>query len=343
MELQLQHKPAAHCENGTISNLLRFYGVEVSEPMAFGLSSGLFFVHFPFIKAGGMPMTAFRTFPGLLFKRITKLFGIKSEMRRFLSKDRAMKKLDEVLLGQKIPVGCVVGIYYLPYYPIEYRVHFNGHNICIVGKDEETGVYSVLDPVTTEKVTLSTKDLKKVRFTKGAYPLMGQMYWIKQMPEAIPDLKPLVLKAIKKNCKHMAFQPKFIPFAGTNGIIFLSKKMRTWEKTMGRKKALLNLAQIIRMLEETGTGGAGFRYVYGAFLQEAAEKTGLDFLNNYSVEMTQIGDKWREFSYQSSKVLKKRKDEGLTFDDLADMLEKLGETERDFFRRLYADVDRCSE
>ena len=45
MELQLQHKPAAHCENGTISNLLRFYGVEVSEPMAFGLSSGLFFVH----------------------------------------------------------------------------------------------------------------------------------------------------------------------------------------------------------------------------------------------------------------------------------------------------------
>ena len=24
MELQLQHKPAAHCENGTISNLLRY-------------------------------------------------------------------------------------------------------------------------------------------------------------------------------------------------------------------------------------------------------------------------------------------------------------------------------
>ena len=188
MELQLQHKPAAHCENGTISNLLRYYGIEVSEPMAFGLSSGLFFVHVPFIKAGGMPMTFFRTFPGVLFKRITKLMGIKSEMRRFLSQDRAMKKLDEVLLGQKTPVGCVVGIYYLPYYPIEYRVHFNGHNICIVGKDEETGVYSVLDPVTIEKVTLTTKDLKKVRFTKGTYPLMGQMYWIKKMPEVIPDL-----------------------------------------------------------------------------------------------------------------------------------------------------------
>ena len=96
------------------------------------------------------------------------------------------------------------------------------------------------------------------------------------------------------------------------------------------------------MLEETGTGGAGFRYVYGAFLQEAAEKTGLDFLNNYSAEMTQIGDKWREFSYQSSRVLKKRTDDALTFDDLGDMLQKIGEAERDFFRRLYADVDRYS-
>jgi hypothetical protein len=172
---------------------------------------------------------------------------------------------------------------------------------------------------------------------------MGQMYWIKQMPEVIPDLKPLILKAIKKNCKNMAFQPDFIPFAGANGIVYLSKKIRTWENTMGRKKALLNLAQIIRMLEETGTGGAGFRYVYGAFLQEAAEKTGLDFLNNYSAEMTQIGDMWREFSYQSSKILKSRKDNALTFDDLGDVLEKIGETERDFFKRLYADVDRCSE
>jgi len=25
------------------------------------------------------------------------------------------------------------------------------------------------------------------------------------------------------------------------------------------------------------------------------------------------------------------------------MVEQIGETERDFFRRLYADVDRCSE
>jgi len=51
------------------------------------------------------------------------------------------------------------------------------------------------------------------------------------------------------------------------------------EENMGKRDAALNLAQVIRMLEEIGTGGAGFRFIYGAFLQEAAEKTGIESLN----------------------------------------------------------------
>ena len=77
--------------------------------MAFGLASGLFFAHIPFIKMQGMPVTAFRTLPGSLFKRIMKLYGIKTKTLRFLSEEKAMKTLDKVLLGQKIPVACVVG------------------------------------------------------------------------------------------------------------------------------------------------------------------------------------------------------------------------------------------
>jgi hypothetical protein len=43
------------------------------------------------------------------------------------------------------------------------------------------------------------------------------------------------------------------------GIHLMSEKMRQWEKKFGTKKAALHLAQTIRMLEEIGTGGAGFR------------------------------------------------------------------------------------
>ena len=329
----------AHCENGAISALLRYENVHLSEPMIFGLASGLFFTHIPFIKMSGMPVTSFRTFPGVLFMRITKLLNIKTSTRRYWNHDHAMRDLDRLLLEKKKPVGCVVGMYYLPYMPREYRFHFNGHNICISGKDETTGDYTVLDANATQKVTITSRDLQKVRFPKGGvYPLMGQMYWIKEMPEALPDLKPLILQSIRKTCRNMAFQPKFIKFVGTNGILYLSERIRNWEKKWGPRKAKLNLAQVIRMLEDIGTGGAGFRFMYGAFLQEAADVTGMTELNDYSKRITEIGDLWREFAYKASRIFKKREKtpngEQYTYDDLGDILQRIGNMEYAFFQDL---------
>lgn len=265
-----------------------------------------------------------------------------------------MRKLDQLILEKQIPVGCVVGIYELPYYPPENRFRFNGHNICIIGKDEENGEYRVLDSNATEKVTITREDLIKVRFAKGAYPLMGQMYWIKSIPADLPErlrpektdvdfLKPLVLKAIKDTCKNMTSQPKWFPYVGVNGIHYLARKMRTWEKTLGKRRARLYLVQVIRMLEEIGTGGAGFRFVYGAFLQEASERTGLAVLNDYSLRITEIGDMWRDFGYKASKVFKRRAGDDLTYDDLANIVEKIGEAEHLFYLDLLKTVDSLME
>lgn len=346
-ELNLSLRPAAHCENGTTSMLLSYYGINLSEPMIFGLASGLFFVHIPFVKMSGMPMTSFRSFPGVLFKRATKLLGIETESRRFLIKDHAMRTLDKVLLEERRPVGVVVGIYYLTYYPPEYRFPFNGHNICVIGKNEETQEYSVLDPNTTQKVTISYDDLKKVRFSPGSYPLMGQMYWIKKVPEQLPDLRPLVLKAIHKTCWLMVSEPSWIIFAGTRGINYLSHRMRKWEKKKGEHGARMNLVNVIRMLEEVGTGGAGYRFVYSAFLQEAAEKTGFTILNDYSLRLSEIGDLWRDFAYKASRVYKKRSKnsnvgEQLTYNQLADLLQTIGEKEQQFFLDLDEEVKQLS-
>ncbi len=339
VELPLEHQATAHCENGAISTLLRYYGISLSEPMIFGLASGLFFVHMPFVKMNGMAVTAFRTFPGVLFKRITKSLGIKTTTRRYLNKEHAMRDLDRLILERQTPVGCVVGMYDLPYMPLEYRSRFNGHNICVIGKDRLSGDYIVLDSNATQKVTISREDLMTVRFAKGGtYPLMGQMYWIKSVPEQLPPLRPLILKSIRKTCWYMVSQPTFITFAGANGIAYLSRRIRTWEKTMGLRRAKQNLAQVIRMLEEIGTGGAGFRFIYGAFLQEAAGVTGIDALNDYSRRMTEIGDLWREFAYKASRIIKRRAGENFTYDDLADLLQHISELEHKFFTDLKRDV-----
>lgn len=340
-ELPLEHRMAAHCENGATSALLRYHGIDLSEPMIFGMASGLWFSHVPFIRLSGMPLTSYRTFPGVLFRRVTRLLGVKTKTCRFLNKDKAMAELDRLLLQEHKPVGCVVGMYDLPYVPPEYRFRFNGHNICVIGKDELSGCYSVVDSNMTQKVTISGDDLVKVRYAKGGtYPLMGQMYWIESVPEHLPDMSPLILDAIRRTCRNMTGQPSFIPYLGTNGIYYMSKRIRKWETRMGRHKALINLAQVIRMLEEIGTGGAGFRFIYGAFLQEAATKTGIEELNDFSRRITEIGDMWREFAYKGSRMIKRRRSGNYSFDDLGDLLQKIGDMEETFFRELYVFVKK---
>lgn len=337
MELNIKHIPAAHCENGTIASILRFYGVHLSEPMIFGLASGLYFTHMPFVKMSSLPVTSFRSFPGVLFRRITRQLGIKTKTRRFFNKNKAMEQLDRLLIEKKVPVGCVVGMYYLPYTPIEYRFHFNGHNICVIGKNCETNEYSVLDTNVTEKVTISFRDLVKVRFAKGGtYPILGQMYWVESMPKQLPNLPPLIIKSIKKTCKEMTSYNRGLPWLGVNGIFYLSESIRKWEKKYGERLAKLNLSQVIRMLEEIGTGGAGFRFMYAAFLQESASITGINELNDFSTRMTAIGDLWRDFSYKGSRIIKQRKGEKYTYNDLSAVLSKIGTLEKNFYRELYA-------
>ena len=51
----------------------------------------------------------------------------------------------------------------------------------------------------------------------------------------------------------------------------MAKLIRKWPKKKGTKSANHYLGQIVRMQEEIGTGGGGFRYIFAAFLQESSK------------------------------------------------------------------------
>ena len=68
-----------------------------------------------------------------------------------------------------------------------------------------------------------------------------------------------------------------MPIFGVRGIRFVAKKVVKWPDKLGFEEACRQLAGIVRLREEMGTGGAGFRYMFAAFLQEAA---------NYSVQQS---------------------------------------------------------
>lgn len=328
MQINFEHNSSAHCENGVTLNLLKFHQIYLTEPMVFGIGSGLFFSYMPFIKLNSLPVSSFRPYPGLIFKRVTKLLGIKITKKKYSNPEKAMLDLDK-LLGTNTPIGLLVGVFYLPYFPAEYRFHFNAHNIVVFGKDNDK--YLVSDPVMENVEFLTPVELKRVRFSLGTFPPKGRMYYISGTPVKI-DVKNAILKGIKKNCRQMLGIP--LPMFGVKGIRYLSRKMRLWPKNLGEKKAALYLGQLIRMLEEIGTGGAGFRFIYAAFLQQSAVILNIPALNEISMQMTEVGDQWRNFAWHAGKLIKSRSNAEYSYSDLADFLLVIADKEEEIFKKL---------
>jgi Domain of unknown function (DUF4872)/Butirosin biosynthesis protein H, N-terminal len=330
MKIEFEHKMAAHCENGVISNLLRFYGIELSEPMTFGIGSGIFFSYLPFLKYNGIPVTTFRPMPGVIFRNTTKALGIKMHVEKFRNPGKAMLLLDKNL-ENGIPTGMVVGVFHLTYFPAPYRFHFNAHNIIAFGKEDNN--YMISDPVMENIETISFDDLKRVRYAQGIFKPKGKMYYIESVPVEL-NLNKAIIKGLNRTVTTMVKLPG--PIMGVTGMKFLSKRLRKWPAKLGEKEAARFLGQIVRMQEEIGTGGAGFRFLFAAFLQEAAEKLQVSKLNDLSMEMTAIGDKWREFSVISGRICKGRENNNETYDRIADLLNEIAEDEK----HLYLAIDK---
>lgn len=327
-EINFKHETAAHCENGVSRNLLNFYGHDFTEAMVFGIGSGIFFSYMPFYKLNGVPVVSFRPLPGMIFKRVAKRLGFKVKNARFRNREKSMEALD-TLLAEGIPAGMVVGVYHLTYFPKAYRFHFNAHNIVAYGRKNDH--YIISDPIMETPETLSRQELQRVRYAQGTYKPRGKMYYIAETSQNI-DLKDAVIQAIKQTCKHMLTIP--VPYFGIKGISTMARHARKWPQKIGSAKAKKYLGQIVRMQEEIGTGGAGFRFLYAAFLQEAAEMLGNNELFEISAMMTADGDKWREFAVHTGRVYKERIPEAGAFEAAADLLEEIARNETEIFKRL---------
>jgi hypothetical protein len=121
---------------------------------------------------------------------------------------------------------------------------------------------------------------------------------------------------------------------GVKGMRFLAKRLKHYPEKVGDRKATLYLGNIIRMQEEIGTGGAGFRFMYAAFLQEAAELLQQPELARLSKELTGIGDLWRNFAFNAGRVCKSRAADNVSYAALSEMLLQCAAAEEVFFRQL---------
>lgn len=296
------HRQSAHCESGVVSTLMTHNGLPMSEPMAFGLGSALTFALIPLVKLSGLPLIAYRMPPRAIIKGVQKQAGFRLHTETFRNPQRGMEALDRALDAGHI-VGLQTSVFWLPYFPEGMRFHFNAHNLVVYGREGDD--YLISDPVFEEVVRCDRAALMKARFAKGALAARGLMYY----PEAVPagiDHARAIPAAIRRNERIMTRAP--FPFIGIRGIRRMGAQLQTLEADPKRRGHYLPLylGHIVRMQEEIGTGGAGFRFIYGAFLRESAKLLNSDLLKEASVAMTEAGDEWRLFALRASKMCKGR-------------------------------------
>lgn len=332
MEKEFKHIQAAHCENGVGVSLMKYHGLDfITEPLVFGMGSGLFYLHIPVLTINNGPALAYRTMPGWIFSKASKAMGIKVNRTKFTSEQKAKEFLDQKV-KEGIPVGCQVGVFNLPYFPPEYRFHFNAHNLIVYGK--ENGNYLVSDPVMETVTTLSEADMIKVRFAKGPLAPNGHVYFPENVhPVSDEIIKQGIITGIRRSTFVMLSLPGGI--VGVDGIKYTAKQIRKWRDKLGPRKAGLYLGQVVRMQEEIGTGGGGFRFLYAAFLEQANAYVKNDKLLEISEDFTKAGDLWRESAVQMGRIYKGRiNNEQADFEVCADLLMQISDIEKQAFLKL---------
>lgn len=324
-----EHVHAAHCENGVTKALLRDVGLELSEPTVFGIGSGLFFAHFSFVRIMGHPLTTFRSIPGSIFKKTCDRLGIEQFRESYRDPTQGMRRLDG-LLEEGRHVGLQVNIYWLPYIPKAMRIHFNGHNLIALARRGDN--YVVSDPIMETEFECSAEALQRARFSGGpSFIAKGLAYHpVRRVREvAVADAVAL---GLQETCHRMTRIPGVVPWLSVQGMGHLGRRIPKWPAWYGERRAQEWLAGVVRLQEEIGTGGAGFRYLFAAFVQEAAQQYGFGAIGPFADQVTAIGDRWRTFALEASRQARGRKSIG--WDALGAMVVELGDAEYALFQEL---------
>lgn len=324
-----------HCETGVLVNMLEYYGVKLSEPMALGIGGGMFFLYFPWLKANGFDLLVLRTFPGSIVQHFANRTHLGyHEMTFGNNMEKGQKALDE-LVSKNIPVGLVVNLRDLPFLEdIGIKIDFNGHNLTVIGKEGTDYVLVETHEMRTtdDYPRLDETQLTLARFHKGFGAPHGRLYYLDPLPQDFlekADMKSAIVKGIEETCRNMLSIPT--PWTGYRGIHYFAKKVRQMDNKLSQKQIKQLFFWYYTMIEQGGTGGAGYRYMYSTFLKEAAPIVQSEVVDNCSVVMNHAADSWRAFTIGCNRYIK---DSGVTLKEIAEFIDEAGNLEHETFMNL---------
>ncbi|GII04081.1 BtrH N-terminal domain-containing protein [Planobispora takensis] len=247
-----------HCETTALGVLLRHEGLDLSEPMLFGLGSGLSFVYW---DGRGMefPFLGGRVKPFELTRNLAARLGLALTVEETTSPRKAWQNAAAPVDAGR-PVGLQLDCYHLDYF--RSKVHFGGHIVAMYGYDEHEA-YLVDTGQQGGAVRTSRAGLAMARAERGPMTARNRSFTI-TLPAHPLSWQDRIVPAIK-DCAE-AFLAAPIANLGHRGIEKAGKQVPRWLLRAGEPRH--DLPQAALLMERGGTGGALFRALYRDFLDE---------------------------------------------------------------------------
>jgi len=275
-----------HCETTATGSLLLHQGINLSEPLLFGLGEGLNFIIWN-MKTMDFPFIGGRIRTDLLTQNIARHLNLKLNVWETSSPIKAWKNVKENI-DSGIPVGIKLDCYHLDYFTN--KIHFAGHYAAMYGYDENSA-YLVDTMQQGGLVKTSLKNLELARNEKGPMSSKNLSYTIEATNKKY-DLQKEMLQAISDNAKNYLNPP--IENISYKGILKASKEIIKWFK---RSKDVEGDFKTTGMLmEKAGTGGALFRNLYRDFLKESYQILKVEKIKESYEMFVDIARLWKAVS-----------------------------------------------
>lgn len=253
-----------HCETTALGVLLRHQGLDLSEPMLFGLGRGLSFVYWD-SKSMDFPFLGGRVKPFELTRNLADGLGLALDVRETTSPRRAWENVAaSISAGQ--PVGLQLDSFHLDYFTS--RVRFGGHVVALYGYDEHDA-YLVDTAQQGGAVRAPLTSLALARSARGPMTARNRSFTL-TVPRRLPDPRARITAAVTACAR--AFLTPPIGNLGHRGIAKAARLVPGWLGRTDRPER--ELPRTAGLMERAGTGGALFRNLYRDFLAESADVVG---------------------------------------------------------------------
>jgi hypothetical protein len=263
--LPFEHRPGVHCGSTALADALRAGGVEVSEPMAFGLGAGLGFYYLA--VPGLSPSHQIIGRAARLEVAACEALGVPCAVRTGADAQGAWADVRAALHRGVAPV-LSTDLSELPYWAS--RTRFGGHRVVLAGYDEGRGVALLgdTDHPGLQEVPLDALDRARASIAPP-FGIEGRP-WLeiaprgpaRPLPEAIRD-------ALARQAREFLLDVDGV--AGVSALERFAAELPEWHARANdeadRRWCFRFAYQVIDL---RGTGGGLFRRLYARFLREAA-------------------------------------------------------------------------